>query len=204
MARPRKTQGTISFLVSWLRTYYSLVGTRTTRGRHGGDEVVFGPTNQPNGPMVSEKSSPSHPTPIPMANKSEIKLSAETYARAVRTDPMTMYMIDDISDSKYHKISKRWYKAVIKAAYLNDGMIMQIDDCKDASLWSDKRVTGTCQLSQWDPEFQGRGYGKEVLVQRLAEADKTRTTCYLESSRGTNVPFYEKLGIRVIDKVYVG
>lgn len=48
-----------------------------------------------------------------------------------------------------------------------------------------------------DPGLQGTGVGTALLRQQLADCDRLGQPAYLESSKDTNVPFYERLGFRV-------
>lgn len=52
-----------------------------------------------------------------------------------------------------------------------------------------------------DPGLQGTGVGSALLRQQLAVCDRLGQPSYLESSKVTNVPFYERLGFRVIDEL---
>jgi ribosomal protein S18 acetylase RimI-like enzyme len=48
------------------------------------------------------------------------------------------------------------------------------------------------------PEHQGRGVGGKLLQPVLAEADRNRLPCYLETESERNVAFYRKHGFEVI------
>ena len=48
-----------------------------------------------------------------------------------------------------------------------------------------------------EPGAQGRGIGSELLRGTLEECDRTGTLAYLESSKESNIPFYERHGFRV-------
>jgi len=48
-----------------------------------------------------------------------------------------------------------------------------------------------------DPPVQGTGIGGEMMRSRLARCDVAGQPAYLESSKESNVPFYERHGFRV-------
>jgi GNAT superfamily N-acetyltransferase len=48
-----------------------------------------------------------------------------------------------------------------------------------------------------DPPSQGRGLGSDLLRSRLSRCDDRRLPAYLESSKESNIPFYEHFGFRV-------
>lgn len=52
-----------------------------------------------------------------------------------------------------------------------------------------------------DPGLQGTGVGTALLRQQLADCDRLGQAAYLESSRDSNVPFYEGLGFRVTGEI---
>ncbi len=54
-----------------------------------------------------------------------------------------------------------------------------------------------------DPPAQGTGVGGALMKSRLARCDAERQAAYLESSKESNVPFYERHGFRVTQEVTV-
>lgn len=54
-----------------------------------------------------------------------------------------------------------------------------------------------------DPMYQGRGFGRIVMSPVLAHCDETKLPAYLESSNPQNIPFYERLGFRIVGRIQV-
>lgn len=54
-----------------------------------------------------------------------------------------------------------------------------------------------------DPAVQGQGIGGALLRSRLGRCDAAGEAAYLESSRDTNVPFYQRHGFRVTAELTV-
>lgn len=52
-----------------------------------------------------------------------------------------------------------------------------------------------------DPAGRGGGYGKALLTSRLDRCDDERMPAYLESSKHSNIPFYERYGFTVVQEV---
>lgn len=52
-----------------------------------------------------------------------------------------------------------------------------------------------------DPLLQGQGQGSHLMKAGLARADEAHMPAYLESSKLSNVPFYERHGFRVVEEV---
>jgi ribosomal protein S18 acetylase RimI-like enzyme len=52
-----------------------------------------------------------------------------------------------------------------------------------------------------DPVVQGRGLGGALMRSRLDRCDREGTTAYLESSKESNIPFYENFGFRVTREI---
>lgn len=54
-----------------------------------------------------------------------------------------------------------------------------------------------------DPDKQGRGYGKSVIMHRLRRIDQQGACAYLESTKLSNVPIYESWGFRRVRDIEV-
>ena len=54
-----------------------------------------------------------------------------------------------------------------------------------------------------DPRHQGRGVGPALLAPILARCDADRVLAYLESSKRSNVPFYERHGFRMVGELAI-
>ncbi|MFD3696917.1 GNAT family N-acetyltransferase [Streptomyces sp. NPDC058646] len=52
-----------------------------------------------------------------------------------------------------------------------------------------------------DPAVQGAGVGSALVRQQLAACDRLGQPAYLESSKDSNVPFYERFGFRVTGEI---
>ena len=54
-----------------------------------------------------------------------------------------------------------------------------------------------------DPRYQGKGKGSVLLDRSLQGCDPTCDLAYLESTNPVNVPFYQRLGFRVIGTIQI-
>jgi GNAT superfamily N-acetyltransferase len=54
-----------------------------------------------------------------------------------------------------------------------------------------------------DPPAQGRGLGSALLRSRLSRCDAGRLPAYLESSKESNVPYYERFGFAVTGEIHM-
>lgn len=54
-----------------------------------------------------------------------------------------------------------------------------------------------------DPPLQGTGIGSELMQSRLSRCDVAQMPAYLESSRETNVPFYQHHGFAVTRELVI-
>ena len=54
-----------------------------------------------------------------------------------------------------------------------------------------------------DPDFQGCGLGSALLQPILARCDEEATPAYLESSKESNIPFYQRHGFIVIENIRI-
>jgi ribosomal protein S18 acetylase RimI-like enzyme len=52
-----------------------------------------------------------------------------------------------------------------------------------------------------EPQAQGLGLGSALLRSRLTRCDERRFPAYLESSKESNVPYYERFGFRVTGEI---
>lgn len=55
-----------------------------------------------------------------------------------------------------------------------------------------------------EPTQQGKGYGSALMQHVLQLCDRTHTPAYLESSKPSNVSFYERLGFEMLGTIQVG
>jgi GNAT superfamily N-acetyltransferase len=51
---------------------------------------------------------------------------------------------------------------------------------------------------------QGQGWGAALMQHALARCDRENLPAYLESSNPRNVPFYERLGFKLLGTIQVG
>ena len=51
-----------------------------------------------------------------------------------------------------------------------------------------------------DPDKQGQGYGKKLMLPVLKLAEEKGQDCYLETHGERNVSFYNKLGFKVLSE----
>jgi GNAT superfamily N-acetyltransferase len=54
-----------------------------------------------------------------------------------------------------------------------------------------------------DPPAQGTGVGTALMQSRLTQCDATGLPAYLESSKESNVPFYERHGFQVTKEITI-
>ncbi|MBW1901551.1 MAG: GNAT family N-acetyltransferase [Deltaproteobacteria bacterium] len=54
-----------------------------------------------------------------------------------------------------------------------------------------------------EPSHQGQGIGTAILGPILDQCDQSQLPAYLESSKESNIPFYERLGFRVTGELQV-
>ncbi|MFC7450789.1 GNAT family N-acetyltransferase [Rhodococcus daqingensis] len=54
-----------------------------------------------------------------------------------------------------------------------------------------------------DPSARGAGHGKALLNSRLDRCDAERAPAYLESSKESNVPYYERFGFEVTGEIVI-
>jgi ribosomal protein S18 acetylase RimI-like enzyme len=85
----------------------------------------------------------------------------------------------------------RWYAALGRRAGEVGAQLARIERAHPREPHWYLAVLGT------DPRHQGRGVGSALLAPILARCDADRVPAYLESSKRTNVPFYERHGFRV-------
>ncbi|WP_420628205.1 GNAT family N-acetyltransferase [Candidatus Leptofilum sp.] len=54
------------------------------------------------------------------------------------------------------------------------------------------------------PALQGQGIGTKLMQVGLEQADSERKPAYLESSKESNIPFYNQFGFEVVEKIDPG
>lgn len=59
------------------------------------------------------------------------------------------------------------------------------------------------QVVGTDPAAQGKGFGGRVLRRQLARIDAAGMAAYLESSKDTNIPIYQRLGFELRGEIKV-
>lgn len=55
-----------------------------------------------------------------------------------------------------------------------------------------------------DPIHQGKGHGSALMAHAMKRCDESHMPAYLESSKPSNVPFYERYGFKVIGTIQQG
>jgi GNAT superfamily N-acetyltransferase len=94
-------------------------------------------------------------------------------------------------------MAARWYTALGRRAGEVGGQLARIERAHPLEPHWYLAVLGT------DPRHQGRGVGSALLAPVLARCDADRVPAYLESSKRTNVPFYERHGFRVLGELAI-
>jgi ribosomal protein S18 acetylase RimI-like enzyme len=91
----------------------------------------------------------------------------------------------------------RWYAALGRRASEVGVQLSRIERAHPPEPHWYLAVLGT------DPRHQGRGVGSALLTPILARCDADRVPAYLESSKRSNVPFYERHGFRVLGELAI-
>jgi len=94
-------------------------------------------------------------------------------------------------------MAARWYAALGRRSKEVGEQLTRIERAHPREPHWYLAVLGT------DPRHQGRGVGSALLAPILARCDADRVSAYLESSKRTNVPFYERHGFRVIGELAI-
>ena len=94
-------------------------------------------------------------------------------------------------------MAARWYAALGRRASEVGVQLTRIERAHPPEPHWYLAVLGT------DPRHQGRGVGSALLAPILARCDADRVPAYLESSKRSNVPFYERHGFRVLGKLAI-
>jgi ribosomal protein S18 acetylase RimI-like enzyme len=91
----------------------------------------------------------------------------------------------------------RWYAALGRRARGIGDQLARVERAHPHEPHWYLAVLGT------DPRHQGRGVGAALLAPILARCDADRVPAYLESSKRSNVPFYERHGFRVLGELAI-
>jgi ribosomal protein S18 acetylase RimI-like enzyme len=94
-------------------------------------------------------------------------------------------------------MAARWYAALGRRATEVGRQLLRIERAHPIEPHWYLAVLGT------DPRHQRRGVGSALLAPILARCDADRVPAYLESSKRTNVPFYERHGFRVVGELQI-
>jgi GNAT superfamily N-acetyltransferase len=94
-------------------------------------------------------------------------------------------------------MAARWYFALGRRASEVGVQLARIERAHPPEPHWYLAVLGT------DPRHQGRGVGSALLAPILARCDADRVPAYLESSKRSNVPFYERHGFRVLGELAI-
>ena len=94
-------------------------------------------------------------------------------------------------------MAARWYAALGRRAGEIGEHLTRIERAHPPEPHWYLAVLGT------DPRHQGRGVGSALLSPILARCDADRVCAYLESSKRSNVPFYERHGFRVLGELAI-
>jgi GNAT superfamily N-acetyltransferase len=94
-------------------------------------------------------------------------------------------------------IAARWYAALGRRAREIGAQLARIERAHPPEPHWYLAVLGT------DPRHQGRGVGSALLAPILARCDADRVPAYLESSKRSNVPFYERHGFSVVGELAI-
>ena len=57
-----------------------------------------------------------------------------------------------------------------------------------------------CDMIGVDPLFQKQGFGRKMMEAKLLEFDREEMSCYLETSKRANFPYYVRFGFSQINK----
>lgn len=94
-------------------------------------------------------------------------------------------------------MAARWYAALGRRSKQVGGQLARIERAHPREPHWYLAVLGT------DPRHQGRGVGSALLAPILARCDADRVPAYLESSKRSNVPFYERYGFRMVGELAI-
>jgi len=94
-------------------------------------------------------------------------------------------------------MAARWYAALGRRAGAIGEQLARIERAHPAEPHWYLAVLGT------DPRHQRRGVGSALIAPILAQCDADRVPAYLESSKRTNVPFYQRHGFRVLGELAI-
>jgi GNAT superfamily N-acetyltransferase len=94
-------------------------------------------------------------------------------------------------------MAARWYAALGRRSKQVGGQLARIERAHPREPHWYLAVLGT------DPRHQSRGVGSALLAPILARCDADRVPAYLESSKRSNVPFYERHGFRMVGELAI-
>jgi ribosomal protein S18 acetylase RimI-like enzyme len=129
------------------------------------------------------------------------RLYGETYATSPDLEGIAAWLPPGETDMPWHKILRAGALSLLFK--VKPSILMRLPQLFTASVDIRKRHIS---FPHWylsllcvAPEHQKKGYGSALLSHMLTRIDSEHLPCYLETTEGKNVSFYERHGFRVLE-----